>query len=261
MAVFGPNAGAISSTSICRGGLVEQTYDALRAWDDDATKQANLDVLRSNPTISAVSQSWRNDIVLALSRRFDPAGRDAALVQLARRGCSFHVWRPILLWHLTRNEFLVRYFLIEFLFQKHREGYPRLTADDVVPFLQQKAIQKRLKNPWRPPTLRRVANGLLQTAGDFELLSGTTVKSFSSYHMPEESFVYILHAMADTEPSARRIVDAADWHMYLMDASDVEREILRLHQFRKVHYEVAGSLAQLKLPFGSAVEYTRELCT
>ena len=45
-----------------------------------------------------------------------------------------------------------------------------------------------------------------------------------------------------------------------MDASDVERELLRLHQFRKVHYEVAGSLAQLKLPCGSSLDYVRELC-
>jgi hypothetical protein len=45
-----------------------------------------------------------------------------------------------------------------------------------------------------------------------------------------------------------------------MDASDVERELLRLHQFRKVHYEVAGSLAQLKLPHGSPADYARELC-
>ena len=47
--------------------------------------------------------------------------------------------------------------------------------------------------------------------------------------------------------------------MYLMDSADVERELLRLHQFRKLHYEVAGSLAQLKLPAASATDYAREL--
>ena len=35
--------------------------------------------------------------------------------------------------------------------------------------------------------------------------------------------------------------------MYLMASEDVERELLRLHQFRKLHYEVAGSLARLEL--------------
>jgi hypothetical protein len=48
--------------------------------------------------------------------------------------------------------------------------------------------------------------------------------------------------------------------MYLMDAADVEREILRLHQYRKLRYEFAGSLAQLSLPYGSSADYARELC-
>lgn len=47
--------------------------------------------------------------------------------------------------------------------------------------------------------------------------------------------------------------------MFLMDAADVERELFRLHQFRRVHYEVAGSLAQLKLPCDSAADYAREM--
>ena len=42
--------------------------------------------------------------------------------------------------------------------------------------------------------------------------------------------------MADAEPNALHIVDAEDWRLYLMDKSDVERELMRLHQFRKVHF-------------------------
>ena len=46
--------------------------------------------------------------------------------------------------------------------------------------------------------------------------------------------------------------------MFLMDVSDVERELLRLHQFQKVHYQSAGSLAQLKLPNESPEAFVRE---
>jgi hypothetical protein len=105
-----------------------------------------------------------------------------------------------------------------------------------------------------------VASGLLRIATDFGLLTGTMHKEFAGYHLPEESFIYLLHAMAEMEPNARRIIEAEDWHMYLMDSSDVERELLRLHQFRRVQYEVAGTLAQLKLPYGSAADYAKELC-
>jgi hypothetical protein len=39
----------------------------------------------------------------------------------------------------------------------------------------------------------------------------------------------------------------------------VERALLRLHQFRRIEYDVAGSLAQLKLPAASAADFAREL--
>ena len=59
--------------------------------------------------------------------------------------------------------------------------------------------------------------------------------------------------------SVEKTVNRFDWRMYFMVPADVERELLRLHQFRKLHYEVAGSLAQLKLPCASVADYAREL--
>ena len=47
--------------------------------------------------------------------------------------------------------------------------------------------------------------------------------------------------------------------MYLMRPDDVERELLRLHQFRKLHYEVAGSIVQLTLPCTIALEYAEAM--
>ena len=43
-----------------------------------------------------------------------------------------------------------------------------------------------------------------------------------------------------------------------MSVRDVEAELLRLHQFRKLHYQVAGSVAELTLPSGSPLEYAQE---
>ena len=71
--------------------------------------------------------------------------------------------------------------------------------------------------------------------------------------------MYVLHAMTEQQPNARKMQELTDWHMYLMDASDVEQELLRLHQFGRLHYEVAGSLAQMRLPCTSAMEYATEV--
>ena len=47
--------------------------------------------------------------------------------------------------------------------------------------------------------------------------------------------------------------------MFLMPRSDVERELLRLHQYRKLDYQVAGSIVELTLPCASACEYAERM--
>jgi hypothetical protein len=164
---------------------------------------------------------------------------------------------------MTRDEFLLRDFLTSWLYYRYSDGTFRLRANGVVPYLRQ--LEKRrgvqTSGTWTEATTSRVASGLLRIAADFGLLTGTQVREFASYHLPEESFLYILHALADAEPNAQMMIDSVDWHMYLMSAADVERELLRLHQYRRLNYEVAGSLVQLDLPCRSTGEYARMLAS
>ena len=252
----------VSSFTIIKGSLIDETYAAFQQWDFSRDKHVNLQRFKDQNLIGAKSAHWLRDVAFVLSRRFDPAGHDRPLVELALAGCDRDVWKPILLFHMTRDEFLVRDFLIRWLYSQFARGAYRLQTGDVTSYLTSLSKKKGVEwsGQWTDSTTSRVASGLLRMATDFDLLTGTLHKEFASYHLPEQSFIYLLHAMADVKPNARRIIDAEDWHMFLMDTSDVERELLRLHQFRKVHYEVAGSLAQLKLPHRSSAEYARELC-
>ena len=215
--------------------------------------------MRDDNPMGATSGRWATKVTDAFSRVFDPTGRDRPLAEIATAGCDREIWKSILLYHMTRDEFLLRDFLVNWLYPHYRRGTYRLYVDDVKGYLESLSTRRGIVRPrtWSEYTTVRVAQGLLRIAVDFGLLKGTMYKEFGSYHLPEESFIYLLHAMADSEPNARRLVESEDWHMYLMDASDVERELLRLHQFRKVRYEVAGSLAQLKLPHESSVQHAK----
>src|SRR5581483_8382405 len=102
--------------------------------------------------------------------------------------------------------------------------------------------------------------GLLKMAVDFGLLRGGVAKQFAGYHLPERSLVYLLHAIFDYgSRSPRRLMDSPEWRMFLMRPGDLEAAILRLHQFREVEYQVAGSLVELSLPYGSALEYAESM--
>lgn len=251
----------ISSFTIVKGSLIEETYSVFRDWDYSVSKFENLRHVRDDNSIGATSTNWALNVTKVMNRRFDPEGRDRPLVELAKAGCERELWKPLLLYHMTRDEFLVRDFLVNWLFPQFRAGAYRLRADDVFPYLNglQKMSGIDWSGSWSDSTLKRVGSGLLRIATDFGLLQGSQIREFASYHLPDESFLYLLHAMVEREANARRAIDAEDWHLFLMGAEDVERALLRLHQFRRIDYEVAGSLAQIKLPAASAADFAREL--
>src|SRR5687768_5147054 len=112
----------VSSFTIVKGSLIAETYEVLQRWDFTRSKKENLDRLREENYIGATSETWLRDVAKVLNRRFDPEGRDRALAVLAQGCCPLEEWRPILLWHMTRDEFLVRDFLVNWLFREYEDG-------------------------------------------------------------------------------------------------------------------------------------------
>ncbi|ODT04871.1 MAG: hypothetical protein ABS52_01580 [Gemmatimonadetes bacterium SCN 70-22] len=253
-------ADVASSFTIIKGAMIEETYSVFAAWDFVRSKRENLDLLRATNFIGARSSTWLRDVAKVLNRRFDPEGRDRSLVILAQRGCDIGEWKPLLLWHMSRDEFLLRDFLQSWLFQAHESGVFRVRQDDVERYLSDINARGAItEHDWAEETTKRVASGLLKLAADFGLLRGSVVKEFSSYHLPEQSFIYLLHAMKDEYYNPGRVVSSPDWRLFMMRPSDVEQELLHLHQYRKVEYHVAGSLVHLSLPCASALEYAEQM--
>ena len=256
----GSRANVVSSFTVVKGAMIEETYAVLAAWDFGRSKRDNLDRLRSENFIGAGSVTWLRDVAKVLNRRFDPAGRDRPLAVLAKHGLAIDEWKPLLLWHMTRDEFLVRDFLETWLFAAYDAGMFRVRSEDVEAYLG--GIGKRgatTEHAWSEETTKRVAAGLLKISVDFGLLRGSIAKEFVSYHLPERSFLYLLHAMRDEKRSPSKVVASPDWRLFLMRPADVEHELLRLHQFRKLEYHVAGSLVQLSLPCATSREYAERM--
>jgi hypothetical protein len=182
----GMRANVVSSFTVIKGAMIEETYAVFAAWDFARSKRDNLDLLRAANFIGAKSTTWLRDVSKVLNRRFDPAGKDRALVVLAKSGCDLEEWKPLLLWHMTRDEFLVRDFFQNWLFPSYESGTFRVRIEDVQRYLQ--GIRSRgaqTEHAWTEETRVRVATGLLKIAVDFGLLRGSGTKEFLSYHLPE----------------------------------------------------------------------------
>lgn len=253
-------ADVVSSFTIIKGAMIPETYAVFAAWDVTKSKLENLDHLRDTNYLGATSATWLRDVAKVLNRRFDPNGRDRPLVALARKGCDLEAWKPLLLWHMTRDEFLLRDFLETWLYPAYDTGAFRVRPPELITYLRGLASRGgTTEHEWTDATLHRVAAGLLKIATDFGLLRGSVVREFASYHLPEQSFLYLLHAIREQTGAPSKVIAASDWRMFLMRPADVERELLRLHQYRKLEYHVAGSLVQLSLPCASSREFAERM--
>lgn len=250
-------AQVVSSFLVVKGAQLEATYRAFTHWDLGRSKKENLDHLKERDPVGVGSASWWRDLAFALNRRFDTEGRDRILVELAQAGQPMDIWRSLVLWHMTRDEFLVRDFFSGWLAEQHAAGAWRLRVADVEPYLN--TLHGRpgvvIKEAWAPSTTTRVASGLLSMAVDFGLMTGSMTRDFVSVYLPDAALLYLLHAAHEAEPNPHRLVHAPDWRMFLMSPSDVQRELFRLHQQGRLRYEVAGSVAELRLPYPTAADY------
>jgi len=92
----------VSSFTIIKGSLIDETFAVFRDWDFSISRFDNLKRVREENSIGATSTHWARDVAKVLNRRFEPDGRDRLLVGMARAGCDREIWKPLLLWHMTR---------------------------------------------------------------------------------------------------------------------------------------------------------------
>jgi hypothetical protein len=256
-----PEGRKFSTRLIRKGALLEDTHRVFLEWDITKPFDENLSRARELNTPAADNQGWLKEVLATISSRWRHESRLSTIVQLAQRA-SFDVWRPCILWHIGQVDELYFRFAIEWLFVEYEAGAYQLRTADVVPFVENITVSRAEgKSGLSEYGLKRAGRDLLRMAADFGLLKGSTVREFSSYHLPEESFLYLLHAMYEAHGNAWDMVHSDGWRLFLMGTADVERELLRLHQFRKLRYEVAGSVVELTLPCNSAAAFVEEMAT
>ena len=254
------NQRKISTRLIRKGALIEETYTAFRAWDLSLPLKENIHEIRKKNLVGAKNDGWLHEILTTISSRFTKADDLEPLVILAKGDLDIAIWRACLLWHVGNIDFLYYHFGVDWLFEQYSEGTYFLRTEDVLPFVR-KVTDGHIASGGKLSDYGalRAGRDLLRMATDFGLLEGSVKKRFANYRIPQEAFMYVLHSLADEGKNSLKIVSSKKWRLFFMGAEDVERELLRLHQYNLLEYQVAGSMVHLKLPCGSLTEYARKL--
>lgn len=251
-------AGEISLRLVRKGVLAAETYGAFQEWDLAAPVDENLERFISNRFNTL---GWAREVHATLHRRFRDAPSAIPLIILAQRGLPFEEWKNCLLIWIGIREQPFRDFVTEWLYSQFEQGTYRLRVGDVRPFVN----RFWRKTHDRSASLSdygevRTARDLLRMSRDFGLLTGDGPdKSFASFHLSDRCFLFWAHSIAEQESGTARVPESQLWRLGMMRPSDVGHELLRLHQFRKLEFQVAGSLVQLTLPCGSSREYAERM--
>jgi hypothetical protein len=251
----------ISTFSVTKGGKVSETHACFSSWDLSASLDDNLARLRDENPILAPTDAWLKEMRRIFHVRFGDIERHRPLIRLAQgaRALSTEAWTPILLWHLCLRELLLSDFLETWLYPRKQEGLLRVRSDDVRAYLAELKPRGLLAKDWKPSSVSRMASGLPAYAADFGLLQGKATKEIAPFHLPDEAILYVLHDLSAEIASAEKILDDIRWRRFLLSRNELEQELLRLHQHRKLSFEIAGSVVSLELPHKSVEEYVEHL--
>ena len=151
-------------------------------------------------------------------------------------------------------------FATEWLDAERVRGRSEIRTEDPLGVVDAAARARTSKPPPLSDYSRiRAARDLLKTGVDLGMLVGSgPIRTFASIAMTDNVLAFYAHMIADLEGAAIKVPQSPLWRLAFLDPREVQLTLLHLHQFRRLDYQIAGSLVQLTLPFSSAIEFARQ---
>jgi hypothetical protein len=240
-----------------KGPLVEETYRLFAGWKDDASVEQNLERGFAGQ-FSTIS--WGKEVRATTSGRLRNLEALRPLIVLARNGMKLDGWRDCWRLWIGATEEPFGGFVRDWLFPQMVAGRSRVSTSDVRGFAIEAWKRHSPKRPLSEYGVVRAARDLLHTATQLGLLSGNSaVNTIATLPHSDDILLFYVQMIADFEGSAAKVPGSDLWRMMMMPASEAHAVLLHLHQFKRLDYQVAGSLVALTLPFSSTLAFAESL--
>jgi len=241
-----------------KGALAEETYELFRGWQEGTSFDENFGRVFA---AHFRTDAWKDEVRKTLSLRFADPTAAAPLRVLAGHGFPLQDWKHCLLLTIAAGESDYWQFAAHWLFPEYVAGRYQVRTDDVVDFVREWwGVSRGEGEPLTEYGAVRTARDLIRMARDLGVLRGQgPVKEFARVPLGDAVFLYACHFIAEFEGGTARIPGSPLWRAFLLEPSAVEEALLRLHQFRKLEYQVAGSLVAISLPCGNAREFAERM--
>lgn len=154
--------------------------------------------------------------------------------------------RQILFYELAMSDRLVYDLTVGCLYKLYHEGRSLATKADIHNWFDSAAdLHPELKK-WSEHTRENIAQTYLALVKDFGMLSGRVTKSFVKPFVPAPSFLWILYRLRDDGLTTKGIIRAKDFHLLLMDQSDVIHIANECARSGYLNFQAAGDIYDLE---------------
>lgn len=239
--------------------LIDDTSLFLTYWDNDKTKEQNLQIIRDDNLLNKKSRSRVVDILKIFNQRFlfnDDVIRSLSYLQ--KKGVSKEVMLPLLYYFSVKNDLFLNDFVIEFLQPRYENGQNDIPISVAVNVVKQWNEEGRTTANWSDETVLHIAQHALATLRDFHLLEGGVNKRITPLFVPDQAFAYLALFMSLNGINGERLVRNPEWKLFFMTPELIERFFLSCHQEGYLSYHAAGSIYRIEFSHKSLEELCHE---
>ena len=240
-----------------KGPFVEETFRLFAGWVNGDSVPQNLKRAFHGQFNTL---GWEREVSVTTSGRLKNIGALRPLITLAQNGMEYRDWRDCWRLWIGATEEPFGTFALDWLFTEFASGRYQFRSEDVRAFATTTWTAHSPAKPLSEYGVMRAARDLLRTASDLGMLVGDgPAKSFATISMSDSVVLFYAHMIAEMEGSTTKVPTSPLWRLAYMAPPDVHAALLNLHQFRRLDYQVAGSLVQLALPHPSPAAFAENL--
>ncbi len=233
------------SSNILKGGaLLDDTRRFVEVWDDELSRDENLDrILRLN-LLGHPSRKRAADVLKYVMKRRFVDGADACVPALRVMQAHPVSFREACYYEASRSDGLLAAFAEGPLFGWYSDGRVGVNVPDTEVWLRGLIARAQLPE-WSDQVVTRAAQGLLSTLRDFGVLKGAVRKEYSTPAISPQGFAYVAFREHQQGVSGRGLVEGTVWRHWLLDARSVNDLLTRVDHLGLVHYSRAGSAVRI----------------
>lgn len=224
----------------------------------DSLDLARQAIIQDNIFVKKTNQTRKRCWEVLHSRYFpqrEESEQIHPIIALFRIKAYEKMKQGVLYYHFAISDLFSYEVTTELIYDLYRRGLTSIAPRNIHEFLDLKKKFHPEINEWSPQTRLSLVSHYLSAMRDFGILEGKNQKRVHRTTVEEDLFLYIVTYLRDCGKSPKAILGNDDFKLFLLSQQEVEFRLIEAQRKGRIHFQRAGHIVSLDLPWRSILEY------